>query len=163
MAGKQNDYGYFGKGIDGYVHYKQAFDRNFSQSGQSSHSSTHRHDTSVNSSHAQHNIQQNVADSLSGKNVPTQLDDSMMYSDSFYYPSAQQKSTQYSQKGNKKKKEFSGFWDFFSIIIFAILVLWSITGIPTLILTLLTGSMSAAESGVGILILLVGGLFIITH
>ena len=30
MAGKQDDYGYFGKGIDGYVHYKQAFDRNFS-------------------------------------------------------------------------------------------------------------------------------------
>ena len=38
MAGKQNnnqhkeaDFGYFGKGIDGYVHYKQAFDRNFSE------------------------------------------------------------------------------------------------------------------------------------
>ena len=30
MAGKQDDYGYFGKGIDGYVHYKQAFDQNFS-------------------------------------------------------------------------------------------------------------------------------------
>ena len=30
MAGKQDDYGYFGKGIDGYVHYKQALDRNFS-------------------------------------------------------------------------------------------------------------------------------------
>lgn len=24
-----NDYGYFGSGITGYVHYKQAFDRNF--------------------------------------------------------------------------------------------------------------------------------------
>lgn len=38
MAGKQNnnqhkdaDFCYFGKGIDGYVHYKQAFDRNFSE------------------------------------------------------------------------------------------------------------------------------------
>lgn len=31
MTGKQDDYGYFGKGIDGYVHYKQAFDRNFSE------------------------------------------------------------------------------------------------------------------------------------
>ncbi len=24
----KNDYGYFGKGITGYMHYKQAFDRN---------------------------------------------------------------------------------------------------------------------------------------
>ena len=23
---KKNDYGFYGKGIDGYVHYKQAFD-----------------------------------------------------------------------------------------------------------------------------------------
>ena len=28
MANK-NDYGYFGSGITGYMHYKQAFDRNF--------------------------------------------------------------------------------------------------------------------------------------
>ena len=26
-----NDYGYFGKGTEGYAHYKQAFDRNFGQ------------------------------------------------------------------------------------------------------------------------------------
>lgn len=26
---KKNDYGYFGSGITGYMHYKQAFDRNF--------------------------------------------------------------------------------------------------------------------------------------
>ena len=26
---KKDDYGYFGTGIDGYAHYKQAFDRNF--------------------------------------------------------------------------------------------------------------------------------------
>lgn len=25
------DFGYFGKGVDGYAHYKQAFDRNFSK------------------------------------------------------------------------------------------------------------------------------------
>ena len=24
-----NDYGYFGKGTEGYAHYKQAFDRNW--------------------------------------------------------------------------------------------------------------------------------------
>lgn len=28
---KDWDFGYFGKGVDGYAHYKQAFDRNFSQ------------------------------------------------------------------------------------------------------------------------------------
>lgn len=27
------DYGYIGDGIDGYVHYKQAFDENFKDSG----------------------------------------------------------------------------------------------------------------------------------
>lgn len=26
---KKDDYGYFGTGIDGYVHYKQAFDQSF--------------------------------------------------------------------------------------------------------------------------------------
>ncbi len=26
-----NDYGYFGKGTEGYAHYKQAFNRNFGQ------------------------------------------------------------------------------------------------------------------------------------
>lgn len=31
---KQTDYGYFGKGIDGYVHYTQAFNRNFPKDGQ---------------------------------------------------------------------------------------------------------------------------------
>ncbi len=28
-----DDYGYFGKDLDGYVHYKQAFDRNFPPGG----------------------------------------------------------------------------------------------------------------------------------
>ena len=35
MSDKNDDYGYFGKGIDGYVHYKQAFDRNFPGNSQS--------------------------------------------------------------------------------------------------------------------------------
>lgn len=28
-----DDFGYFGKGLDGYVHYKQSFDDNFKNSG----------------------------------------------------------------------------------------------------------------------------------
>ncbi|MEG1437423.1 MAG: HFLK protein [Oscillospiraceae bacterium] len=28
-----DDFGYFGNGIDGYVHYNQAFDRNFKGGG----------------------------------------------------------------------------------------------------------------------------------
>ncbi|MEA4815305.1 hypothetical protein SDC9_152045 [bioreactor metagenome] len=28
-----DDYGYFGKGIDGYVHYMQSFNDNFGKSG----------------------------------------------------------------------------------------------------------------------------------
>lgn len=31
--GYDQDYGYFGKGLDGYVHYKQAFDRSSRPSG----------------------------------------------------------------------------------------------------------------------------------
>jgi hypothetical protein len=27
-----DDYGYFGKGVDGYAHYMQAFERNFGKS-----------------------------------------------------------------------------------------------------------------------------------
>lgn len=33
---KDWDFGYFGKGIDGYVHYMQAFNRNFPQSSKQS-------------------------------------------------------------------------------------------------------------------------------
>ena len=33
MMGYDQDHGYFGKGLDGYVHYKQAFDRNSRSSG----------------------------------------------------------------------------------------------------------------------------------
>ena len=33
MMGYDRDYGYFGKGLDGYVHYKQAFDRSSRSSG----------------------------------------------------------------------------------------------------------------------------------
>ena len=33
---KDWDYGYFGKGIDGYVHYMQAFNRNFPQNSKQS-------------------------------------------------------------------------------------------------------------------------------
>lgn len=33
---KDWDFGYFGKGIDGYVHYMQAFNRNFPQNSKQS-------------------------------------------------------------------------------------------------------------------------------
>lgn len=33
---KDWDFGYFGKGIDGYVHYMQAFNRNFPKSSRQS-------------------------------------------------------------------------------------------------------------------------------
>ena len=33
---KDWDFGYFGKGIDGYVHYTQAFNRNFPKSSKQS-------------------------------------------------------------------------------------------------------------------------------
>ena len=33
---KDWDFGYFGKGIDGYIHYTQAFNRNFPQSSRQS-------------------------------------------------------------------------------------------------------------------------------
>ena len=33
MCGMSKDYGYFGDGLDGYIHYKQAFDNIFKESG----------------------------------------------------------------------------------------------------------------------------------
>lgn len=30
MSDKKHNYGYYGKGTSGYIHYKQDFDRNFS-------------------------------------------------------------------------------------------------------------------------------------
>lgn len=49
---KDDDYGYFGKGIDGYVHYKQAFDRNFENeqtSSTTSHSNNVTHKVNTQS------------------------------------------------------------------------------------------------------------------
>lgn len=163
MTGKQDDYGYFGKGIDGYVHYKQAFDRNFSQTGRVPHSSTPHNATSTGNHSEQHNTQPNMTELPSEKDAPNLLDNSMMYSDSFYYPPAQQHS-QYNppSKGESDKNHSrSAFCTTILFILMWMGALWALVGIPYLILALLTGSMSAAESGVGILILLVGGALIL--
>lgn len=36
MSDKKRDYGYYGKGTSGYIHYKQDFDRNFPSNKQRS-------------------------------------------------------------------------------------------------------------------------------
>lgn len=58
MSGKKDDdYGYFGKGIDGYVHYKQALDENFKRNQVKSTSNN-----SINSS--QNHTNQNVSNRM---------------------------------------------------------------------------------------------------
>lgn len=143
MAGKQDDYGYFGKGIDGYVHYKQAFDRNFSENEPNS-NATHASSTNTPMPQPKTQTPQNSAQCPKATNRP-----------------------QHSQYNPPSKGEQDGIRsdigkDFIGCLTWLVMIL-AIIGIPYLILALLTGSMSAAESGVGILILLVGGLFIITH
>lgn len=143
MAGKQDDYGYFGKGIDGYVHYKQAFDRNFSENEQSS----------------------NVTPTLS-TNVPMPQPKIRTPQSPIQPPKAanQPQHSQYNppSKGEQDDIRSDIGKDFVGCLTWLVMIS-SIIGIPYLILTLLTGSASAAESGVGILILLVGIIFIIFH
>lgn len=143
MAGKQDDYGYFGKGIDGYVHYKQAFDRNFSEN-ESNSNATHASSTNTPMPQPKTQTSQNPVQCPKATNRPQH---------SQYNPP---------NKGEQDDIRSDIGKDFIGCLTWLIMIL-AIIGIPYLILALLTGSMSAAESGVGILILLVGGLFIITH
>lgn len=143
MAGKQDDYGYFGKGIDGYVHYKQAFDRNFSENKPNS-SATHALSTNTPMPQPKTQAPQNPVQCPKTTNKP-----------------------QHSQYNPPSKGEQDGIRsdigkDFVGCLTWLVMIL-AIIGIPYLILALLTGSMSAAESGVGILILLVGGALILFH
>ena len=143
MAGKQDDYGYFGKGVDGYVHYKQAFDRNFSEN-EPNNNATHASSTNAPMPQPKTQTQQN----------PVQC------------PKATNRQ-QHSQYNPPNKGEQDGIRsdigkDFIGCLTWLVMIL-AIIGIPYLILALLTCSMSAAESGVGILILLVGGAFILFH
>lgn len=164
MANKQDDYGYFGKGIDGYVHYKQAFDRNFPQNSHPSQSSTQQHSNHVNSAPSQSNTHQDVTDVFSGKDAPTKLDDSMMHSDSFYYPPAQQQHSQYNppSKGESDKNSSrSAFCTFIMFILMWMGVMTLIMGIPYLLGFLISGSSSGADSFGGIFILIVGVILIV--
>lgn len=143
MTGKQDDYGYFGKGIDGYVHYKQAFDRNFSENAQSG---NELHTASPNAPISQPKMQtqQNPVQPPKAVNQP-----------------------QHSQYNPPSKGEQDGVRsdigkDFVGCLTWLVMIS-AIIGIPYLILALLTGSMSAAESGVGILIMFIGVAFIIFH
>lgn len=66
---KQDDYGYFGKGIDGYVHYKQAFDE--SLKNEQTTSKNNRHDTTMKKQSKQHSSNNN--DKKSSNYVPIGL------------------------------------------------------------------------------------------
>lgn len=208
MAGKQDDYGYFGKGIDGYVHYKQAFDRNFS-GNKSMRSGVKQHQTKpVQSSSIVHSAPKDSSqnrfvsdcrskeefdrlhkDAVKSLNTTSftdpyelydpfdadnnndidnyndansnKLDSSMMYSDSFYYPPAQQ---QLHNPHNKNKSDKDSSRSSFCTIIMFVLVwmgaMMLIMGIPYLLGFLLTGSAGGADSFGGIFILVVGVILI---
>lgn len=212
MTCKQDDYGYFGKGIDGYVHYKQAFDQNFSgnksiRRGVKSHQSK-----PVQSSHIVHSAPKDSHQNLfvsdchskeefdrihkdNGKSLNTtsftdpyelydpldadsnndidsyndvnsnKLDDSMMYSECFYYPSAQQQHSQHnppSKSNSDKDSARSTFGTIIMIILIWIGAMSLIMGIPYLLGFLLSGSAGGADSFGGILILVVGVILIIS-
>lgn len=142
MAGKQDDYGYFGKGIDGYVHYKQAFDRNFSGNEQVSHRSTVGHSTTTSSGPKQHKTQKPVADVSKGKEPSIQLDNTVMNSDSFYYPP---EPTPYSTNSNddsidhsKKDVELDESWGNIKFFVLIFVVTGIVFGIPYFIFTVLS-------------------------
>ncbi len=207
MAGKQDDYGYFGKGIDGYVHYKQAFDRNFS-SNKSMHSSVKQHQPKpvrsspivhsapkgspqnrfISDCHSKEEFDRLHKDAVKSLNATSftdpyelydpldadsdnntdsdndissnKLDDSMMYSECFYYPSAQQKSPYNSPSKSDKDSARSMFGTIIMFILMWMGALSLIMGIPYLLGFLLTGSAGGADSFGGLLILLVGVILI---
>lgn len=209
MAGKQDDYGYFGKGIDGYVHYKQAFDRNFS-GNKSMYNSVKQHQPKsaqpssivhpaskdspqnlfVSDCHSKEEfdrIHKNAGKSLnttsftdpyelydpldadSNNDIDSyndvnsnKLDDSMMYSECFYYPSAQQHSRNNQHNKNKSNKD-SSCSSFCTIIMFILIWIGAmslIMGIPYLLGFLISGSAGGADSFGGIFILVVGVILI---
>lgn len=209
MAGKQDDYGYFGKGIDGYVHYKQAFDRNFSgnksiRSGVKPHqpksvplspvvhsapkgSSQNRFISDCHSKEEFDKLHKDAVKSLNATSFTdpydlydpldadsdndtdsysdvnsNKLDDSMMYSECFYYPSAQQHSRNNppSKSNSDKDSARSTFGTIIMLILIWIGVMSLIMGIPYLLGFLLIGSAGGADSFGGIFILVVGVILI---
>lgn len=201
MAGKQDDYGYFGKGIDGYVHYKQAFDRNFPEN-KSMRSSVKQHQPKpvqpsptvhsapkdspqnrfISDCHSKEEFDRLHKDAVKSLNATSftdpydlydpldadsdELNDSMMYSDNFYYPSAKKKHLLYNLH-SKRKSAKDGSRSTFCTIIMLVLawmgVMSLIMGIPYLIGFLISGSAGGADSFGGLLILLAGGALILFH
>ncbi|MCI6383956.1 MAG: hypothetical protein PUF92_03005 [Subdoligranulum variabile] len=210
MAGKQDDYGYFGKGIDGYVHYKQAFDRNFS-GNKSMHNSVKQHQPKsaqsssivhsapkdspqnrfISDCHSKKEFDKLHKDAVKSLNATSftdpydlydpldadsdndtdsyndissnKLDDSMMYSESFYYPPAQQQHSQHnppSKSNSDKDSARSTFGTIIMLILIWIGAMSLIMGIPYLLGFLLSGSAGGADSFGGILILVVGAILI---
>lgn len=208
MAGKQDDYGYFGKGIDGYVHYKQALDRNFSgnksmRSGVKQHQPKTVQPSSIVHSapkdspqnrfisdcHSKEEFDRLHKDAVKSLNATSftdpydlydpldadsdsdtdsyndansnKLDSSMMYSDSFYYPPAQQQL--HNQPSKNKSDKDSSRSSFCTIIMFILIwmgAMMLIMGIPYLLGFLLSGSAGGADSFGGIFILVVGVILI---
>ena len=209
MAGKQDDYGYFGKGIDGYVHYKQAFDRNFS-CNKSMHNSLKQNQSKpvqsspivhsapkdspqnrfISDCHSKKEFDKLHKDAVKSLNATSftdpyelydpldadsnndsdsyndvnsnKLDDSMMYSECFYYPSAQQHSRNNQPNKNKSNKDSScsSFCTIIMLVLVWIGAMSLIMGIPYLLGFLLTGSAGGADSFGGIFILVVGVILI---
>ena len=210
MAGKQDDYGYFGKGIDGYVHYKQAFDRNFSgnksmynsvkqHQPKSAQPSSIVHPASKDSPqnrffsdcHSKEEFDKLHKDAVKSLNATSftdpydlydpldadsdndtdsyndissnKLDDSMMYSDSFYYPPAQQQHSQYNPPSKGESNKDSANSSFCTIIMFILIWIGAmslIMGIPYLLGFLISGSAGGADSFGGIFIMVVGVILI---
>ena len=210
MAGKQDDYGYFGKGIDGYVHYKQAFDRNFSgnksmRSGVKPHqpkpvplspvvhsapkgSPQNRFISDCHSKEEFDRLHKDAVKSLNATSFtdPYELydpldadsnndidsyndvnsnkfDDSMMYSECFYYPTAQQQHSQHnppSKSNSDKDSARSTFGTIIMLILIWIGAMSLIMGIPYLLGFLISGSAGGADSFGGIFILVVGVILI---
>lgn len=190
MAGKQDDYGYFGKGIDGYVHYKQAFDRNFS-GNKSMHNSVKQHQPKsaqsssivhsaskdspqnrfISDCHSKEEFDKLHKDAVKSLNATSFTDPHDLYdpldadsdNDTDSYNDISSNNSQHnppSKSNSDKDSARSTFCTIITLILIWIGVMSLIIGIPYLLGFLISGSAGGADSFGGIFILVVGIILI---
>lgn len=190
MAGKQDDYGYFGKGIDGYVHYKQAFDRNFS-GNKSMHNSVKQHQPKsaqsssivhsaskdspqnrfISDCHSKEEFDKLHKDAVKSLNATSFTDSYDLYdpldadsdNDTDSYNDISSNNSQHnppSKSNSDKDSARSTFCTIITLILTWIGVMSLIIGIPYLLGFLISGSAGGADSFGGIFILVVGIILI---
>lgn len=167
MSDKNDDYGYFGKGIDGYVHYKQAFDRNFENeqtSSTTSHSNNVAHKVNTQSTLKRQNQTSTSVSTRTYKPLPQRTPkdikktERLKAENPYNHPRSKQSQNKQSSQSNNIKN--SSNYAFLWLVVCGFGALCLITLVPTLLGYALTGSASGADSFGGIFILVVGAILI---